>query len=81
MNEMSNLDEVIENKDVKCLVCAKPLGNIENIPTNVKGGVEVEINGHFGSNHDGLRAAAVICDECLEGLHENFLKSFNVLME
>ena len=75
---MSKLDEEIEKGNMTCFVCAKTLEQLEELNTNVKDAVEIEIYGHYGSNHDGLRAAGVVCDECVSKLIENSLKHFNV---
>ena len=54
---------------MRCVVCEKPLENIDHVLNQPSGGIEFVTEGHYGTTvfdpMDGSKLAVNICDPCL----------------
>lgn len=49
-----------------CFICEKQISYLSDDLTELCGGVEIIIEGGYGSNHDLIQYRAYMCDECLD---------------
>lgn len=71
---------IAEAKDISCILCSTGITTCHGMPTNLQDAVEIEISGHYGSAHDGLRILAALCDKCtLQVLSQPTINNYNCI--